>query len=77
MQPGGDDLEDDLVIDEFASEGEDHLVPGISHDSEDDRAASSGSASLLAKKRKRKAMDKEKKAKVRLCGEYILNTDHS
>jgi hypothetical protein len=22
-------------------------------------------------------MDKEKKAKVRLCGEYILNTDHS
>jgi len=82
MQPGGDDLEDDLVIDESASEEEDeslHLIPGISHDSEDDRAASlaSGSASLLAKKRKRKAMDKEKKAKVRLCGEYILNTDHS
>lgn len=83
MEPGGDDLQDDLVYESAASsyEGESsHLVPGISQDSEDDQAVSSStadseSASLLAKKRKRRVKDKERKAKVRSCGEYILYTD--
>lgn len=81
MEPGGDDIQDDLLIDEsiLAEEEESSpLIPGISQDSEeseDDRVALSNaaeSASLLAKKRKRKAKDKERKAKVRLCGKYIL-----
>lgn len=81
MELGGDDLQDDLIIDESISVEEDEsspLIPGISQDSEeseDDRVALSNtaeSALLLAKKRKRKAKDKERKAKVRSCGEYIL-----
>ena len=81
MEPGGDDLQDDLVIDEPIVAEEDEsspLIPGISQDSEeseDDRVALSNaaeSALLLAKKRKRKAKDKERKAKVRSCREYIL-----
>ena len=84
MEPGGDDLQDDLVIDKsIASEEEDEsspLIPGITQDSEeseDDRVALSNaaeSALLLAKKRKRKAKDKERKAKVRSCEEHILYT---
>lgn len=82
MELGGDDLQDDLIIDEpIAAEEEDEsspLIPGISQDSEEsegDRVALSNaaeSALLLAKKRKRKVKDKERKAKVRSCGEYIL-----
>jgi hypothetical protein len=83
MEPGGDDLQDDLFIDESIAEEEEEdesfpLIPGISQDSEeseDDRAALSNaaeSALLLEKKRKRKAKDKERKAKVRSCTEYIL-----
>ena len=84
MEPGGDDLQDDLIIDKsIASEEEDEsspLIPGITQDSEeseDDRVALSNaaeSALLLAKKRKRKAKDKERKAKVRSCEEHILYT---
>ena len=82
MEAGGDDLQDDLIIDKsIASEEEAEsspLIPGIGRDSEeseDDRVALSNAAEstlLLAKKRKRKARDKERKAKVRSCGEYIL-----
>ena len=82
MELGGDDLEDDLFIDESIVAAEEDepspLIPGISQDSEeseDDRVALSNaaeSALLLAKKRKRKAKEKEKKAKVRSCGEYIF-----
>ena len=81
MEHGGDDLQDDLILDESIAAEEDEsspLIPGISQDSEeseDDRVALSNvteSALLLAKKRKRKAKDKERKAKVRLYGKYIL-----
>jgi len=82
MEPGGDDLQDELIIDEsIASSEEDessHFIPEISQDSEDDRAGSSsnavGSASFLAKKRKRKAKEKERKAKVRLWGGFLSST---
>jgi hypothetical protein len=81
MEPGGDDLQDDLVYESAASsyEGESsHLVRAISQDSDDQAVSStadSESASLLAKKRKRRAKEKERKAKVSSCGEYILYTD--
>ena len=79
MERGGDDLQDDLVIDESVASSEEdescHFIPGIGRDSEGDRAASFSTASLLAKKRKGKAKDKERKAKVCLCGEYISYTD--
>ena len=82
MELGGDDLQDDLIVDEsIAAEEEDEsspLIPGISQDSEesgDDRVALSNaaeSALLLAKKRKRKEKDKERKAKVRSHGEVYF-----
>jgi protein CMS1 len=77
MGPGGDDLQDDLIINEPIASEEDESsppVPGISQDSEESDALSNAaeSALLFAKKRKRKAKDKERKAKVGSCGEYIL-----
>lgn len=78
MEPGGDDLQDDLVIDESIASEEDESFPfilGISQNSEDDRVASSSTAdstSLLAKKRKLKAKGKERKSKVRSCRECIF-----
>jgi len=77
MDLGGDDLQDDLFIDESIAEEEvesSPLVPGISQDSEeseDDRVALSESL-LLAKKRKLKAKDKERKAKKRKLAETII-----
>lgn len=76
MEPGGDDLQDDFVLDDISSE-EDEKFPGTTQDGQDNRAGPSlnvtDSASLLTKKRKRKAKDKEKKIKVRLLGrESIL-----
>lgn len=83
MEPGGDDLQDDLVIDESVASGNDdesyHFIHDISQESEDDRPSSSfnaaDSAPLLAKKRKRKAKDKERKAKVRSWRVSILHTE--
>ena len=81
MEPGGDDLQDDLFIDESIraeEEEESALIPAICQDSdesEDDRVALSNaaeSALLLAKKLKRKAKYMERKEKVRSCREYIL-----
>jgi hypothetical protein len=77
MEPGGDDLQDGLIIDESIL-----LIPGISQDSEeseDDGVALSNaaeSALLLAKKRKRKEKDKERKAKVCVCVESIFYIHH-
>lgn len=74
MEFGGDDLQDNFVIESFESEEEDESfppIPGIGQDSEefeDDRVNAVESGLLLAKKRKRKAKDKERKAKVRSCG---------
>ena len=67
MEPAGDDLRDDLVIDgSIASSEEDESSHFILQDTGDDRAgSSSNAASLLAKKRKRKAKEKAKRAKVR------------
>ena len=77
MELGGDDLQDDLIIDEsISAEEEDEsppLMPAVSQDSEEsenDRVALSNAAEsvlLLAKKRKRKTKDKERKAKVSSC----------
>lgn len=77
MELAGDDLQDDLIIDEsIASSEEDessHFIPEISQDNENRAGSSSNAAnsvSLLAKKRKRKAKEKERKAKVRLWREF-------
>ena len=77
MEPAGDDLRDDLVIDgSIASSEEEESSHFILQDTGDDRAgSSSNAASLLAKKRKRKAKEKEKRAKVRSWGEFNSCTD--